>query len=136
MKLVKQSILLIDDDPVCNHLNLRTLDKLGYEVMTFTEARYAIQHLELINDSNGKLPSLILLDIDMPEMSGFDCIEELHASSVDLSNTEIVLLSSLDESLFRDKMKKGYFFLPKPLNKDKVKFLEKKFNLSVAIDES
>ncbi|MFD0587408.1 MHYT domain-containing protein [Paenibacillus sp. GCM10027627] len=67
-----QSILVIEDDTAASELAARTLRKEGFVVL---EAGNGLKALHLL--SRERPPSLILLDLMMPEMDGFTFIEEL-----------------------------------------------------------
>jgi len=91
------SIFLIDDDPISNFLTERLLLKL--EVSDNVNiAQNGIQALEMIEAIclNGKqCPELILLDINMPVMSGIDFLHLFKQKDFKGSeNTDIVILST------------------------------------------
>ena len=68
---MSKQVLIIDD--ICAMLDLveDILQMAGYEVMTASDARTALAQLETTT------PDLILLDVMMPRMSGYECIEQL-----------------------------------------------------------
>jgi CheY-like chemotaxis protein len=69
-------ILLIDDDEINNELNRIILKKFGYaeETIIFESAVNALDYLK--NLCGDGLPEVILLDIKMPVMDGFQFLEE------------------------------------------------------------
>lgn len=72
--LLKANILIVDDEPA----NLRVLEKMlamkGYEnVMSVQDP---VQAIELYKENNS---DLILLDLDMPVMNGYEVMEQLNA---------------------------------------------------------
>jgi len=112
-------IILIDDDEINNFINRKLLTRYDPEldISEFIVAREALAHLK---NGTRHLPDIILLDINMPEMNGWEFIMEF--SKLNLSSKVVMLTSSIDE---RDEEKaltfpeiKGYF--TKPLDNDKI----------------
>jgi len=64
-------ILVVDDDAVLRELVRRILEKDGYAVVEAGNGREALERLEEVS------PGLILLDLMMPEMDGFELVAEL-----------------------------------------------------------
>ena len=62
------SVLILDDEPGITLLCKRLLTRAGFEVTAFTEPRKAMQELEAHRFD------LLLVDIRMPEVDGFDVI--------------------------------------------------------------
>jgi PAS domain S-box-containing protein len=77
--------LIVEDDPDVSELMALTLTNAGWEVSTAENGRIA---LEMLSDAR---PSVILLDLMMPEMDGFELIEELRRSEVHSSIPVVVL---------------------------------------------
>ena len=94
----KLRLLLIDDDEVHNFLFTRSLKEhhLMVSATTSLHGRKALKKLERIVEKGGyEFPDVILLDIDMPVMGGFEFLaayqEKFHA---DFPNTLVCMLSS------------------------------------------
>lgn len=66
-----QNILIIDDDEICCLLMKERLEMLGFTVDYLINSRNVLQ---LIRETQ---PALIVLDIHIPEMDGFEIIREL-----------------------------------------------------------
>lgn len=119
-------VLLIDDDPVTNIINTRILNKhFTFKVIVFTDALEALNRLK--NRSIPEFPDFIFLDINMPEMDGWDFLEAFQELPSDVHEKchVIILTSSID---FTDiKKAKTYTvvrdFISKPLTPDKLKLL-------------
>lgn len=73
--LEKAKILAVDDVAANLEIIVETLSLAGYKVATATSGERALRRLEAY------LPDLILLDIQMPEMDGFDVCQQLKANS-------------------------------------------------------
>jgi CheY-like chemotaxis protein len=108
----QKKVLLIDDDPINNYVNRRLILRL-FTVAEITEFLDAVSALEYLKTNT---PELIFLDINMPEMDGWQFLEEYRNYP---NRTKVVILtSSIDPS---DRMRSEQFefvegFFVKPLN--------------------
>jgi CheY-like chemotaxis protein len=66
-----QTVLVVEDDAQMREMLRRVLDKPQWEVLEAENGRVALEKL------NGTIPSVILLDLMMPEMDGFEFLGEL-----------------------------------------------------------
>ena len=61
---------------------------------TFTNAQYALDTIRETPVEKGELPTIILLDLQMPEMNGFEFVEEFEKFPPEVqSNYRIIILS-------------------------------------------
>lgn len=94
------TIMLIDDNPTDRFIHRKLLDiyKIGNQVQEFTGGRAALDYLREKQDSADELPDVILLDVLMPGMNGFDFLIQL-GSFVDhlAKRPHIYMLSSTDD---------------------------------------
>jgi DNA-binding response OmpR family regulator len=79
---------IVDDDEEMSHAVQLMLRMLDYEVETHRDARSAASKLVA-----GKAPDLIILDINMPEVSGIDMLEYLRRPGGH-TGIPVVMLSS------------------------------------------
>lgn len=84
------TILLVDDDPLNLELLKETLDGLGYRLLDAENGRDAL------NISTLEQPDLILLDVMMPGMNGFEVCQRLRANPTTHS-IPVIFLSALDD---------------------------------------
>ena len=74
------NILLVDDDQICRHGVKRALTNQGMSNPVF-EARQGVEALEMLRGTNGHKeiprPFTILLDLNMPQMTGYEFLHEL-----------------------------------------------------------
>jgi DNA-binding response OmpR family regulator len=113
--LAKSDIMIVDDNPSNLKLLGDMLLQQGYEVRSFPLGRLALAA------AAKKPPDLILLDINMPEMSGYEVCERLKASP-ELSAIPVIFLSALDDT--EDKIKAfrsgGVDYISKPFHFEEV----------------
>ena len=118
-----KQILLIDDDPPTQMLHQRAISKAGIadNILTAMDGEEGIELITNMLDKQQPLPCLILLDINMPKMNGWEFLEAYHKITEDIDeetrNVVIMLTTSLNPS---DKEKASAFdvvkgFHPKPL---------------------
>jgi CheY-like chemotaxis protein len=72
------SVLLVDDDPLTNHLNERLLRQLGVadQYLSATDGTEALATLAQLRDhATPSSPVLVLLDVTMPGMDGMAFLE-------------------------------------------------------------
>ncbi len=74
----KFTICIIDDDDVYQYSAERTIreEDIAQSVMVFSEAENALQYLAENSAMPEKLPEVILLDIFMPVMDGWEFLDE------------------------------------------------------------
>ena len=83
-----QVVWIVDDDDEMSHAVKLMLQLLEFSVRIFRDARSTARQL-----MSGDLPDAILLDINMPEVSGIDFLEFLRMRS-ELKGIPVVMLSS------------------------------------------
>ncbi len=64
-------ILIVDDTPITLKIAISIMEKQGFEVSVATNGREALEHVKSTR------PDLILLDIVMPEMNGYEVCSKL-----------------------------------------------------------
>ncbi len=86
----KQKILIVDDDPLMRRVVAQSLDRAVYDIL---EAESGLAGVET---AIAQPPDLILLDVMMPEMDGFEVIRRLRGHPL-TQNVPIILLTALGE---------------------------------------
>jgi PleD family two-component response regulator len=109
------NLLLVDDTP--NNLRLLSamLTEQGYEVRRVVNGQMALK------TAQANPPDLILLDIKMPDMNGYEVCQRLKADA-ETRDVPVIFISALDEVL--DKVKAfavgGVDYITKPFSEEEV----------------
>jgi CheY-like chemotaxis protein len=107
------TILVVDDDEsICDLLRLH-LSAAGYEVHVAQDA-IAAGYLVLRSP-----PDLIISDIQMPHMDGFEFVEALRADRT-LPRIPVIFLTSYDDGDARGKQLGAVGYLTKPVRADRL----------------
>jgi CheY-like chemotaxis protein len=104
-------LLLVDDDESGRDLIVSRLTRLGYVVMTAANGKEAVE------TARGETPNLILMDLCMPEMDGFEAVARLKADGA-TAHIPIVALTALNtaQDVRRAKRAGCDSFQSKPVN--------------------
>ena len=111
----KGNILIVDDTPANLQLLAGLLRERGYKPRPVPSGKLALQA------ASAEPPDLILLDINMPEMDGYEVCAKLKADER-MKNVPVIFISALTETL--DKMKAfhagGVDYVTKPFDAEEV----------------
>ena len=108
-------IMVVDDDDGILKVLKRFLVNLGYEAILAGSGEEALEKMH-------EKPEIVILDIMMPGMNGFEVLEKIKEQT---PSTEVIVITGLDETgLGIESLERGAFeFMAKPLNLDHLKFL-------------
>jgi DNA-binding response OmpR family regulator len=106
---VKHRVLVIDDEPGMRSLMRRGLGLAGFEVQTADNGELGLEVVQTY------LPDLVMLDLMMPGLDGFETLERLCALE---RCPKIIVLSGRDEPEDRARTVKANGFLVKPISFD------------------
>ena len=112
-------ILIVDDSDFSRHTMKDILKDEGYSIVGDAND---FERASKMADAYS--PDLYIIDVVMPEHTGFDLIGQLKIQGKINSHTEIIMLSSLkSESLFMEVIAKGASdFLQKPFSPQELVF--------------
>lgn len=111
----KDLVMLVDDEEhIVNSLKIY-LEMEGFSVITANRGKKALEILET------QIPSILLLDVMMPEMDGFEVLQEIRKNE-SLKNLPIVMLTakSQDEDILRGFKEEVASYMTKPFNLDEL----------------
>jgi two-component system, OmpR family, alkaline phosphatase synthesis response regulator PhoP len=104
-----QTILVVDDDPAVCRLVEINLTQVGYQVETAADGEEALARVAAAK------PDLVILDVMMPRLDGFEALKRLRA---DPSSAEIPVIMltarAQDEDVFEGYGRGAQWYLTKP----------------------
>jgi CheY-like chemotaxis protein len=108
-------VLVVDDEEAVRRVASRMLTKAGYDVV---QANDGLEAVKAYQESSGKI-DLVLMDLAMPNMDGFEAFKELRKLSTEL---KVILCSGYDHMDTLKKMKgEGLSgFIQKPYTRDEL----------------
>ena len=95
----KKLILLVDDDLTLREMYGERLKTEGFEIVQATNGAEAIQKAKEIK------PAVVLLDIMMPKVNGFDVLKMIR-SDAEIKDTPVIVLTALIQDVDRIQGKK------------------------------
>jgi len=112
----KRNIMVVDDQPANLKLMEGVLTQQGYNVHSFPRGRLALAA------ATKNPPDLILLDITMPEMDGFEVCRRLRADAT-LSSIPVIFLSALEETTHKLEAFRagGFDYIIKPFDAEEIR---------------
>jgi CheY-like chemotaxis protein len=131
MAKTKFEILLVDDDPIVQFLHKSVLTECNLpEQKLFSNGQLVLDYV--LENKDNDILFLILLDINMPFMNGWEFLEELNKTSLSAEVKVVIVTSSIGAS---DKEKSKNYeqvfdFFEKPLEKYMIMNLKNNENLA------
>ncbi|SHM69804.1 Response regulator receiver domain-containing protein [Chitinophaga jiangningensis] len=122
-------IFIVDDDPIHQQIAKIMIERQGISsnIRVFSDAQEVLDYFRENTNVAAALPDLILLDLNMPVMDGWEFLDEYATFQAELPKSIkiFVLTSSIDE---KDKERvRSYAFvsgyLTKPLSKEIISHL-------------
>ncbi|MEO9871633.1 response regulator [Ekhidna sp.] len=94
------TIMLIDDNEDDNFFHSRVIKKTldNPEIIVFEDAEKALAYFEEIKDTKNVNPDLILLDINMPGMNGWEFLEAYKRLDPSIQLASIVVMLTTSEN--------------------------------------
>jgi CheY-like chemotaxis protein len=92
----KRRILVADDQEPIRVLLKMSLERLGFEVSTAKDGR------EALGSVRENPPDLIITDVMMPEMDGYEVLTQLHSDPA-TAGIPAIVLTALEEESYQEK---------------------------------
>lgn len=110
-----KQVLIIDDEPIMRKL-LEQILKDKYEVISLENGREGLEWMY-----SGNIPDLVVADLNMPEINGFEYIKKVRESGF-FNDVPLIVLSGEESSSERIKCLKllANDYLIKPFNPEEL----------------
>lgn len=107
----KYKILAVDDEPHIRRLVQVNLERHGYEVVTASDGKDALEKVA------SEKPDLVVLDVMMPYMDGFEVLQTLRKNP-ETRDLPVIMLTAKaqDADVFRGWQSGADLYLTKPFN--------------------
>jgi CheY-like chemotaxis protein len=89
-------ILLVEDDKLLLKLMTHRLQKVNFEVVTATDGHEALEK------AAAEMPDLILMDIRLPSLDGWEATKKIK-SSPDLAHIPVIALTAQSSAMDRER---------------------------------
>ena len=132
--MIKNKILIVDDDEAIRKSLEKTLIAEGFEVITASDGVLGLE------SALGEKPELILTDVKMPRLDGMDMLGELRKSGDWGKKVPVIILTNFDTD---EKIVKGivkdepsFYFLKSKINPNTIAdIIKEKLNANVHIGQ-
>jgi CheY-like chemotaxis protein len=119
----KIDLLVIDDDDINIFIIKKIVEKTGYNInmVAKTNGQLAIDHLNTLLEDNQAFPQLVLIDINMPVLNGWEFLEAYDKLEIEQRVDMYMLSSSVYENDIEKaktyKTVKGFISKPLSINR-------------------
>jgi len=90
VETMNKHVLVVDDSPTNRHVAVTLLQKEGYAVTTAADGEEALEKVATLR------PPLVVLDIVLPKMNGYQVLRHLKTTP-ETRNIKVILVSSKDQ---------------------------------------
>lgn len=124
------TVMLVDNSTIDNFVNSKIIIRYQFaaNVIPFTKASKALKYLlELNSADESEIPSVLFLDLDMPEINGYEFLDAFQLLSDKIKKqVKIVILTNSTnpaDAMVCSKSESVITFFQKPLIKDNIEAL-------------
>jgi len=124
--MLKKDILLVDDDSIANFLIERIVQSTGCarSISKALNGREALHLFKRHLDESSPVPEVVLLDLNMPIMNGFEFLTAFHQLEFQGKNNVLIILvtsSNNPDDIEKAKSLGIKYYLTKPISADTIK---------------
>lgn len=111
----RRRVLIVDDDPTMVHVLARTL-------MDCAQLYFSVRGEDALKKLDAHRPDLMLIDVDMPDLSGYEVMQRM-LQSPRTKGTQVIMVTSHSEDSYRRRaMELGAVdFFVKPINREAIR---------------
>jgi CheY-like chemotaxis protein len=122
------NVLIVDDDPIVRFIHDRIIGSLAVNNIQCFQAPNGMEAIKIMNEH---LIDVILLDLNMPIMSGFQFLKQVNESKlIDKDKTRIIVVSSSENPHDTQQcIDFGVSRIPKPISKIDIEMIIDKARL-------
>ncbi len=97
--MTKRKVLLVEDNPVDVALTIEAIQETDFaqELQVMEDGEAAFGYLQEVEGAKGRLPDLVLLDLDMPRLSGFELLRKVKQDKKLRHLPVVIFTSSSDQ---------------------------------------
>lgn len=92
---MSKNVLVVEDDEVIRENLKEILEMEGYDVSLARNGQVALDFLRSLSSSPDSLPFLILLDLNMPVMSGPEFLKVIKMDTSPLANIPVIVMTAV-----------------------------------------
>jgi len=107
---VSKRVLVAEDDSAIRNLLLRVLGRAGFEIETVTNGRDAIARL------SAQLYDVVVLDLMMPEASGFDVLAWVRREKPEVGKKLVIVTAAADRDTRQIAEEEVFAIIRKPFD--------------------
>ncbi len=107
---MSKKVLIVDDDPVIRILVSEIVQSFGHSVTVLESGSSCLSEL------SKNLPDVLILDLQMPDMSGLDVLKQLKSDMRTSALPVLMLSANSDSEKLAEEEVKADQYLQKPFN--------------------
>ena len=117
MTQVSRRALVVDDSRVIRAIVSRSLTELGFQIVEAVHGSEALEKL-----GSGELPAIVMIDWNMPEMSGLELVRAVRAKPEWKAIRLIMITSENEHERVQEALQSGADeYIMKPFTKDMIR---------------
>lgn len=91
----RRKILIVDDDPSMVHMLARTL-------LDVAQLHFSVRGEDALNKLDTHVPDVMLIDVDMPDLSGYEVMERMRLNPK-CNATQVIMVTSHNDEAYRKR---------------------------------